>query len=159
MKKLFIVLFLSLFALSATAQVSTFSTFTAKGYDKASTAEDTSATISLGGYPYAAIWTTSTGSDSTPLSIKYDALINGVWVNDVTTATTHTLGRPAGHIIATTKAQVTYTLLRSPATTTIDILGGASSIRIRNKHSAFANGSTDSTAATTYTQKIIMRKP
>lgn len=159
MKNLFIVLFLSLFAYSANAQVSTLTAFSAKGYDKANTAEDTSATLSIGGYPYVCVQTTSTGSDSTPLSMKLDAFINGVWSNDVAVATTLTLGRPAGHTLSTTKGQTTNVLIRAPGVSTIDVLGGATSFRIRNKHSAFANGSTDSTSATTYTQKVIMRKP
>lgn len=157
MKKLFIVLCLSLFALTTNAQVSTLTVYTAKAYSKSSTAVDTSATFNIGSYPYVTLHTTSVGADSTPLVSALDAYINGVWINGIVSSTL-TLGHPAGHIPATTKGQVNYLLIRSPATTTTDVLGGAYQFRIRNTHSAFANGSTDSTSATSYTQKIIMRK-
>jgi hypothetical protein len=141
----------------ATAQVSTLTAFSSKAFAKATTREDTSATLTIGAYPYVCYQMTSTGTDSAALSVAVDAFINGVWVNTVTAAHTFQLGRPAGHIIAGTgKGQVDYVLLRTPATTTIDILGGASVIRFRNKFSA---GAGDSTSATSYTQKVILRKP
>lgn len=155
MKKLFIVLILSLFAFEATAQTSTLTAFNAQGYFKASTVVDTSATLSIGAYPYVMLQTTSTGSDSSTIVSNVDAYINGVWVNTITTSTL-TLGRPTSHIVATTKGQVNYVTLRAPAT---ELLGGATNIRIRNVHSAFVNGSTDSTSALTYTQKLFLRKP
>lgn len=152
MKKILIVLSFVLFAVSVNAQTSTLTAYTAKAFAKATSRVDTSATLSIGAYPYVMLQTTSTGSDSAVIVSSVDAYINGVWVNTITTSTL-TLGRPTSHILATSKGQVNYLLLRAPAT---ELLGGANTIRIRNTLSA---GAGDSTSATTYTQKILMRKP
>lgn len=137
----------------ANAQVSTLTAFSAQTYAKATTSTDTSATLSIGGYPYATLQITSTGSDSSVIYQNVDAYINGGWALNILRDTL-TLGRPSGYTLESTKGQVRYRTLRNPAGT--DLLGGATSIRIRNKH---ASGAGDSTSALTYTQKIIMRKP
>ncbi len=155
MKKFLLVLSFLFCSSAIFAQSSTLTAFNAKAYDKANAAEDTSTTLTIGAYPYVILQTTSTGSDSTTLVANVDAFINGLWVNTITTQTL-TLGRPTSHIVAASKGQVNYTTLRAPAT---ELLGGATNIRIRNKHSAFANGSTDSSSALTYTQKVFLRKP
>lgn len=155
--KTVLALFIVLFALNAEAQVSTLTAFSGSAFAKATTREDTSATLTLGGYPYVAVQTTTTGTDSAAISVAVDAFINGLWVNTITPADAVTLGRPTGKILAgSAKGQVDFFLVRSPAVSTIDVIGGATSIRLRNKFSA---GAGDSNLATTYTQKIIMRKP
>lgn len=152
MKKYFLFLALLMFAVNANAQNSTLTVQSAKAYAKATTSEDTSATLSIGAYPYVVLHTTSTGSDSSVIYANIDAYINGVWANNVIRDTL-SLGRPVGYTLASSKGQVKYRILRAPAT---ELVGGASIIRIRNKHAA---GAGDSTSATTYTQKILMRKP
>jgi hypothetical protein len=144
---------LFLFAATADAQESTTSAFSAKTYYKASTVEDTSSTITLGSYPNVWFHTTTTGADSTVMYQNFDAYINSNWVNNILRDTL-TLGRPTGYINGTlSKGQIDYRQLRSPS---VDLLGGASAIRIRNKH---ASGAGDSTSALTYTMKVIRRKP
>jgi hypothetical protein len=147
-----IILILVLFAINANAQTSTLTAFSASAYAKATTSEDTSATLSVGAYPHIVLHTTSTGSDSSVIYANIDAYINGVWANNVIRDTL-SLGRPVGYTLASTKGQVKYRVLRNPTT---DIIASATSIRIRNKH---ASGAGDSTSALTYTQKVIMRKP
>lgn len=151
MKKLFI-LILVLCAANSFAQVSTLSVFSASSFAKATTREDTSATLSIGGYPYIVLHTTTTGSDSSLIYCNIDAYINGVWTNYVTRDTV-TLGRPAGYTLASSKGQIRYVMLRTPSS---ELVAGATNIRIRNKH---ASGSGDSTSALTYTQKVLLRKP
>lgn len=155
MRKYLVLLLLGLFAISANAQVSTLTAFSGKAFAKATSRTDTSSTLSIGGYPYVAIQTTSTGTDSAAMTSYLDAYINGLWVNSITSSAL-TLGRPAGHILEATKGQVNYLMVRTPATTTIDALGGASNFRIRN---VITSGAGDSASATTYTQKVILRKP
>ena len=154
MRKILIIAVIMLcFGFDAFAQTSTLSPFTSQTFAKATTSEDTSSTLSIGAYPYITLQMTSTGSDSSKIYQNLDAYINGVWVNNILRDTL-TLGRPAGYTLESTKGQVRYRSLRNPSGT--DLLGGAYTIRIRNKH---ASGSADSTSATTYTQKLIMRKP
>lgn len=154
MRKLLLLIGFMCVAQLASAQWSTISAFTAQGFAKASTVEDTSATITIGSYPYVATHITTTGTDSAVIYMNYDAYINGLWVNNIIRDTVN-LGRPTGHILAgSAKGQVDYNYLRHPATNP-DVLGGAVYIRIRNKH---ASGAGDSNAATTYTQKLILRK-
>lgn len=142
----------SVFVSDGFAQAQTVAAFTTKAYYKASTVEDTSSTINIGAYPHVWFHTTTTGADSTVMYQNFDAYINGLWVNNILRDTL-TLGRPTGYVLAATKGQVDYRALRMPSS---DLLGGAAYIRIRNKHAA---GAGDSTSATTYTQKIHMRKP
>ena len=151
-------LFLLAFILGTTslaqAQWSTISAFTASAFAKATTREDTSATITIGSYPYVATHITTTGTDSAVIYMNFDAYINGLWVNNIIRDTVN-LGRPTGHILAgSAKGQVDYNYLRHPATNP-DVLGGAVYLRVRNK---FSSGAGDSNAATTYTQKLILRK-
>ena len=150
--KTLIILLAVLFSVSAYSQTSTLTSQSAKTYAKATTSEDTSATLSIGAYPHITLHTTSTGSDSSVIYANIDAYINGVWANNVIRDTL-SLGRPVGYTLASSKGQVKYRVLRTPET---ELLGGATSIRIRNKH---ASGAGDSTSALTYTQKIILRKP
>lgn len=148
----YLFLFVMLFAISANAQNSTLTVQSAKAFAKATTVEDTSSTLSVGAYPHIVLHTTSVGTDSAVIYSNIDAYINGVWANSVIRDTLQ-LGRPAGHTLASSKGQVNYRVLRSPET---DLIANASNIRIRNKHAA---GAGDSTSATSYTQKILMRKP
>lgn len=152
MKKYFLFLIVMLFALTANAQNSTLTVQSAKAFAKATTVEDTSSTLSIGAYPYVYLHTTSVGTDSAVIYSNIDAYINGVWANDIIRDTL-TLGRPVGYTAATTKSQIRYRILRAPAT---ELVGGVATIRIRNKHAA---GAGDSASATSYTQKILMRKP
>lgn len=142
------------FALNANAQYTTLSVQSAKTFYKASTVEDTSSTFTIGSYPRVYLHTTSLGSDSSLIYANIDAYINSQWVNNIVRDTL-TLGRPTGYILAgSAKGQVKYRALRLlPAGT--ETLGGATAIRIRNKH---ASGSGDSNAALTYTQKLILSK-
>lgn len=152
-KLLFLLTFIAL-ASTASAQWSTISVFSASAFAKATTREDTSATITIGSYPYVATHITTTGTDSAVIYMNYDAYIDGLWVNNIIRDTVN-LGRPTGHILAgSAKGQVDYNYLRHPATNP-DVLGGAVYLRIRNK---FGSGAGDSNAATTYTQKLILRK-
>jgi hypothetical protein len=150
--KTLIILIAVLFAFTANAQTSTLTAFSAQAYAKATTSEDTSATLSVGAYPHIVLHTTSTGSDSSVIYANIDAYINGVWANNVIRDTL-SLGRPVGYTLASSKGQVKYRTLRNPST---ELIANATSIRIRNKH---ASGAGDSTSALTYTQKILMRKP
>lgn len=152
MRKILLVLILVGCAFSVHAQTSTLTVQSASAFAKATTREDTSSTLSIGAYPNIVLHTTSTGTDSAVIYANIDAFINGVWANNIIRDTLQ-LGRPAGHTLASTKGQVNYRVLRAPGT---DIVGNATTLRIRNKHAA---GAGDSTSATTYTQKILMRKP
>jgi hypothetical protein len=143
---------LFLFASNADAQYTTLTAQTAKSFYKASTVEDTSSTLTVGSYPNIFLHTTTTGTDSAVIYQNFDAYLNGLWANNIYRDTV-TLGRPAGYTLAATKGQVRYKALRVAGT---DLLNGATQIRIRSKH---ASGAGDSTSATTYTQKLIMRKP
>ena len=154
MRKLLFLLAFIILASNASAQWSTISSFTASAFAKATTREDTSATITIGSYPYVATHITTTGTDSAVIYMRYDAYVNGLWINNIYIDTVN-LGRPTGHVLAgSAKGQVDYNYLRHPATNP-DVLGGAVYIRVRNK---FASGAGDSNAATTYTQKLILRK-
>jgi hypothetical protein len=136
------------------AQISTVTLESAKTYAKASTVTDTSSTVTVGAYPYACIQTTSTGSDSSAISVAVDALINGVWSNTVTSAALQ-LGRPSAHTLESTKGQVSQFILRE-GSRIADLLQGANQIRVRFVHSSSAG---DSTSALTYTSKLILRRP
>lgn len=153
-KLLFLIAFIIGFASLAEAQYSTVNVFTSKAFNKSTTSEDTSSTITVGSYPYVATHITTTGTDSAVIYQVYDAYLNGLWVNAIYRDTLN-LGRPTGHILAgSAKGQVDYNVIRHPATNP-DLFGGALFIRIRNTHAA---GAGDSNAATTYTQKLILRK-
>lgn len=151
MKKLITLAFLVI-ASFAFAQTSTLTAQSAKAFAKATTSEDTSATLTIGAYPYVWLHCNSVGTDSAVIYQNIDAYINGVWTNNILRDTL-TLGRPAGYTQATTKGQIKYRQLRGPSIT--DLIGGALYIRIRSKHAA---GAGDSTSATSYTQKVILSK-
>lgn len=141
-------LFLLLFSSTAFAQNSTYPVFTAKGFAKATTATDTSATLFL---PYSNSWvnvvTTTTGSDSSVLYVNVDAYNNGVWNNSIIRDTL-----PLGSQTLATKGQIDSRFLRTAIS---DLIQNAYQIRIRNIH---GSGSSDSTAPLTYTQNLITRQ-
>lgn len=141
---------------TAHAQMSAVATFTGKGFYKASTVTDTSATVNIGSYPFVSVSTTSAGCDSATITVTIDGLINGVWSNLMTSQALQ-LGKPAGHTLASTKGQVSNFILRE-GSRIADLTQNCGQIRIRNVHAAYVAGSTDSTSATSYTQKVILRK-
>ena len=150
----FIFLILAFIALPVFGQSSAINTFTAKTFAKATTSEDTSATITIGAYPYVSVATTSLGSDSSVITVKVDGLVNGVWSNSMTSQAL-ALGRPAGYVLAgSTKGQVANFFIRIPSSA--DLTQSCSQIRIRNLH---GSGSGDSNATLSYTQNLIIRKP
>lgn len=152
----FALLYALVLPITANAQSSTVATFTAKSFYKASTAEDTSANITIGAYPVVSVSTTTVGCDSAAITVQIDGRINGVWSNLLTSDVLQK-GKPAGHTLATTKGQVSNYFLRDNGRIA-DLTQNCSQIRIRNLHAAFANGSTDSTSATSYTQNVVLRK-
>lgn len=145
---------LLLLVANANAQVTSVTLKSAQTYAKATTSTDTSATVTIGGYPYVCIQTTSTGSDSSVITVAVDAKINGVWSNTVTSAALQ-LGRPAAHTLESTKGQVSQLILRE-GSRIADLLQGANQIRVRFVH---GSGAGDSASALTYTSKLILRKP
>ena len=152
MKSLLILLAFLFSVSTANAQYTTLTAQTAKSFYKTSTVEDTSSTLTVGSYPNIFLHTTTTGTDSAIIYQNFDVYLNGLWSNNVYRDTV-TLGRPAGYTLAATKGQVRYKALRIPGT---DLLQGGIQIRIRSKHASSAG---DSASATTYTQKLLMRKP
>lgn len=153
MKKL---IFLALvFAIPAFGQSRSISVYSANPFAKATSRSDTSATITCGAYPIVAIQTTTTGTDSANISVHVDGLINNLWSNDILVASAVTLGRPAGYTLANSTGQAANFLLRENDGRIQDLLKQASGFRIRNVITAGAN---DSTAATTYTQNVILQK-
>ena len=112
--------------------------------------------VIVGGYPVVSVATTTTGTDSAKIQIHLDALVNGLWLLDVAPVKGLTLGRPTDTTLAGSAhtGQVLSYFVRDNGMIT-DALQNASTIRVRNTLSSGAN---DSTAATTYTQNIVLRK-
>lgn len=154
--KLFSIALLCLFALPAFGQLTYPAAFTAKAFYKASTQADTSATITVGGYPVVSVAFTTTGTDSAKVQIHTDGLVNGLWLLDVAPVRGLTLGRPTDTTLAGSAhtGQVLSIFLRDQGRA-IDLLQNCAQIRLRN---VFSSGAGDSTAATTYTEKIGLRK-
>jgi len=156
MRKL-IFLFAITFALPAFGQSRSISVYSASPFAKATSRSDTSATITAGAYPIVAIQTTTTGTDSAAISVHVDGLVNNLWSNDILVASAVTLGRPAGYTLAGSAhtGQAANFLLRENDGRIQDLLKQASAFRIRN---VLTSGAGDSTAATTYTQNVILQK-
>lgn len=156
MKNIIGLILFSLLALPAFGQSRADNTFSGQGFWKATSRSDTSANITVGAYPVISIQTTTTGTDSANISVHVDTRINNLWSNDVLVASAVTLGRPAGSTLAGSAhtGQVADFLLRDNGRIA-DLLKNGSIIRVRN---VLTSGAADSTAATTYTQNVVMRK-
>ena len=159
--KLFCIVLLSLFALPAFGQLTYPPVFTAKEFAKATSRTDTSATITVGAYPRVSVQTTTQGTDSAAIAVHIDALVNGLWWNDIVASAAVTLGRGTGFALAGSAhtGQVANFILRdltSAASGAVgDVLKNCSQIRVRN---VLTSGAGDSTAATSYTQKMALAK-
>ncbi len=147
---------LSLFALPVFGQMTYSPTFTTQTFAKATSRTDTSAVITVGAYPNISIRTTTIGTDSANIAVHVDAKINGVWWNDVVASDAVALGRAAGHTIegSAHTGQVENFVLRDNGRIA-DLLQNSSDLRVRN---VITSGAGDSTSATSYTQKIALRK-
>ena len=161
MKKLICIALFSILALPAFAQTRYIQTFGASAFAKATSRSDTSATLTVGAYPRISVQTTTTGTDSAKIAVHIDALVNGVWWNDLVDSAAVTLGRPAGYALAGSAhtgqvANFTLRDLTSAATGAVgDALKNCSQFRVRNN---ITPGAGDSTSATTYTQKVALAK-
>jgi hypothetical protein len=144
-------------AVNANAQLSYYTAFSSQTFYKASTQADTSNTISVGGYPVVSLAFTTTGTDSAKVQIHTDGLVNGYWLLDVAPVRGLTLGRPTDTTLAGTAhtGQVLSVFLRDQGMA-IDKLQNCAQIRLRN---VFSSGAGDSVSATSYTEKIGLRKP
>lgn len=151
-------LLVALFALPAFSQTKSVALFTGKTFTKTSSRSDTSTTITFGAYPEISIQTTTVGTDSANISVHVDAMINGLWSNDILVASAVALGRAAGHTLegSAHTGQVSDFLLRDNGRIA-DLLMNTSQLRVRNVLTAGAGDSTGSVPLN-YTQSLALRK-